>query len=275
MKKVKLSVNAPLSAIDVLERCGYDLIEPSNTDIAAMTGEEFAAAASALKSSALRCEVIDNPIPCSVSFSSDGWSLEEWDGYLKLSAGRAAALGARYWCFGNGSSRVLPGSEEGDRRVKENFRAAVEKCADIAACCGFSVIVEPLGPSVTNYLLTVGETAEFVRSLGRRNVFTMVDYRWEYEQDRPVSELYENARLIAHAHIDNPDTDYKNTKARKIQTLQDGFDYGEFLDFIKSEDYHGALSIEANAFEDFEREAAGAIDFYAHYGIEPARKGEA
>ena len=274
MKKVKLSVNAPLSAIDVLERCGYDLIEPSNTDIAAMTGEEFAAAASALKSSALRCEVIDNPIPCSVSFSSDGWSLEEWDGYLKLSAGRAAALGARYWCFGNGSSRVLPGTPEADERVKAAFRAAVEKCADVAEKYGFSVIVEPLGPSVTNYLLTVSETADFVRSLGRSNVYTMVDYRWEYEQSRPVSELYDNAALIAHAHIDDPSTDYKNAKIRRVQSLGDGFDYSEFLDFIKSGSFTGAVSIEANTFTDFERDAAGAIEFYRHYGIEPVRKGE-
>ncbi|GEM_PF-252899 len=273
MEKVKLSVNAPLSAIDVLERCGYDLIEPSNTDIAAMTQDEFASAASTLASSTVKCEVIDNPIPCSVSFSAPDWALEKWDGYLKLSAERAVALGAKYWCFGNGSSRTLPDDTDAVKRVKANFLAAVEKCADAASRCGLSVIVEPLGPSVTNYLLTVKETAEFVRSIGRSNVFTMVDYRWEYEQGRPVSDLYENAPLIVHAHIDNPDTDYRNTKARKIQTLHDGFDYSEFLDFIKSESYRGALSIEANTFGDFEREAAEAIDFYLHYGIDPVRKG--
>lgn len=274
MMKVKLSMNAPLSRIPELERAGYDLIEPSNTDIAAMDSADFNAAAAALKSSKLACEVIDNPIPCSVSFSASDWDLGEWDSYLELSAKRAVELGAKFWCFGNGSSRVLPGTPEADERVKAAFRAAVEKCADVAEKYGFSVIVEPLGPSVTNYLLTVSETADFVRSLGRSNVYTMVDYRWEYEQGRPVSELYDNAALIAHAHIDDPSTDYKNAKIRRVQSLSDGFDYSEFLDFIKSGSFTGAVSIEANTFTDFERDAAGAIEFYRHYGIEPVRKGE-
>lgn len=271
MKKIKLSINAPLSSIATVDRCGYDLIEPSNTDIAAMEEDEFAYAAAALEASSLSCEVIDNPIPCSVSFSSPDWNLERWDSYLGLSASRAVALGAKYWCFGNGSSRMLPDDKCAGEAVKANFRAAVEKCADIAERYGFSVIVEPLGPSVTNYLLSVDDAAGFVRSLGRDNVFTMVDYRWEYEQGRPVSDLYDNAELIVHAHIDNPATDYKNTKARRIQTLHDGFDYSGFLGFIKSEGYHGALSIEANTFDNFEREAAGAMDFYSYYGIEPMR----
>lgn len=274
MMKIKLSMNAPLSRIPELERAGYDLIEPSNTDIAAMDDAQFAAAADALKASKLACEVIDNPIPCSVSFSAPDWDLGEWDGYLELSAKRALELGAKFWCFGNGSSRVLPGTPEADARVKAAFRAAVEKCADVAEKYSFGVIVEPLGPSVTNYLLTVSETADFVRRLGRGNVYTMVDYRWEYEQGRPVSELYANAALIAHAHIDDPSTDYKNAKIRRVQSLGDGFDYSKFLDFIKSGSFTGAVSIEANTFTDFERDAAAAIEFYRHYDIEPVRKGE-
>lgn len=274
LARVKLSVNASLDRIPVLESAGYDLIEPSNTDIAAMGEGDFAAAVSALRESALACEVIDNPIPCSVNFSDPAWRLDDWEEYLRLSAGRAAALGARFWCFGNGASRFLPGQPEADERARANFREAVLRCADIAAEGGFGLIVEPLGPSVTNYLTTVAETAQFVRSLGRENVYTMVDYRWEYEQARPAADLYDNAPLIAHAHIDDPATDYKNLRQRRVQRLG-GLDYAPFLDFIKSERFTGALSIEANCFEDYERELAGAMDFYAHYGIAPLRKGEA
>lgn len=137
-------------------------------------------------------------------------------------------LGAKYWCFGNGTSRALPGEAEADARVMENFRAAVLLCADITSEHGISVIVEPLGPSVTNYLTSVAETAEYVRGLGRENIFTMVDYRWEHEQDRPISELYHNAELIVHAHIDSPATDYKRQKyaacpARRTAWITAGF----------------------------------------------------
>ena len=169
---------------------------------------------------------------------------------------------------------TLPDDTDAVKRVKANFLAAVEKCADAASRCGLSVIVEPLGPSVTNYLLTVKETAEFVRSIGRSNVFTMVDYRWEYEQGRPVSDLYENAPSDCSCTHRQPLIQTTGIQRRaKYKPFTTGFDYGEFLDFIKSESYLGALSIEANTFVDFEREAAEAIDFYLHYGIEPVRKG--
>ena len=44
MKRIPLSVNAPLGNIKTLERAGYDCIEPSNTDIAAMEEAEILAA---------------------------------------------------------------------------------------------------------------------------------------------------------------------------------------------------------------------------------------
>lgn len=269
MKHIPLSVNAPLGNIKALERTGYDCIEPSNTDIAAMEEAEFLSAAESLEASRLRCVVIDNPIPCSVSFAAENWELASWEDYLRLSAKRAVRLGAKYWCFGNGTSRALPGEAEADARVMENFRAAVLLCADIASEHGISVIVEPLGPSVTNYLTSVAETAEYVRGLGRENIFTMVDYRWEHEQDRPISELYDNAELIVHAHIDSPATDYKRQKIRRVPSAADGVDYSGFFDFVKSGAFRGVMSIEANSFDDYEADLASALCFYARYGIAP------
>lgn len=274
MERILLSVNAPLDRLEALRRAGYDCIEPSNTDLAAMGEAEFLAAAAALEASGLRCEVIDNPIPCSVSFAAPDWDTGTWVDYLRLSAERAERLGAKYWCFGNGASRVLPGGPEADARVRENFRAAVLLCADIAAEHGLAVIVEPLGPSVTNYLTTVAETAAYVRGLARENIFTMVDYRWEYEQARPVSELYDNAALIVHAHIDSPATDYNGQKIRRVPSADDGVDYGEFFGFIKSGAFRGVLSIEANSFDDFEGALAAAMVFYARCGLAPEGRRE-
>ena len=129
--------------------------------------------------------------------------------------------------------------------------------------------MEPLGPSVTNYLTSVAETAEYVRGLGRENIFTMVDYRWEHEQDRPISELYDNAELIVHAHIDSPATDYKRQKIRRVPSAEDGVDYSGFFDFVKSGAFRGVMSIEANSFDDYEADLASALCFYARYGIAP------
>lgn len=271
MKRVKLSLNAPLRELPVVEKAGYDCIEPSNTDIMKMTPYDFLQAKKALQNSPVECTVVDNPIPCSVSFSDSSFDIRAWVDYLKLSAERAKSLGAVYWCFGNGASRMLPDDENERVKTMVTIYGAVCMCADIAKEAGMKVIVEPLGPSVTNYLNTVPETVAFVDELNRTNVTAMVDYRWEYEQRRPNSDLYQYADRIAHAHIDNPGTDYFSQKIRKVQSLDDGFDYTEFLDFIKSYSFRSILSIEANSFTDYEREVTEAIHFYRAHDIIPFR----
>lgn len=264
MYKVKLSVNAPLENSGILRRAGFSHIEPSNTDLMGMTPLSFQQAAEAMEEAGILCQVIDNPIPCSVSLSDPEWDLRTWRSYLKQSGIRAQRLGAKYWCIGNGASRMLG---DDPAQVMNRFYEMVDICAEIGGAYGLDMIVEPLGPSVTNFLLNLEETAAFVKEIGRKNVFTMVDYRWEYEQARPVEDLYKYADLIVHAHIDNPHTDYAGTKLRRPPALEDGADYGPFLAFIKSDAFHGALSIEANAFDDYEADLARAMEFYRANGI--------
>lgn len=269
MTNIKLSVNAPLKQIKTLEELGYNCIEPSNTDIMKMQPAEFEAYAKELDGSRISCMVIDNPIPCSVSFSSKEWDIDDWDEYLTLSAIRAKRLHAKYWCFGNGSSRFLPENPDEAQWTMIHFYGAVRRCCDIGAKYGIDVIVEPLGPSVTNYLMTVEDTVVFLNELDRPNAYTMIDYRWEQEQGRPISETEKYADRIVHAHIDNPGTDYKGQKIRKPQSRSDGFDYGEFMEFIKSDLFHGVVSIEANCYNDYGEDLREALEVYKAYGILP------
>lgn len=259
MYKVKLSVNAPLKNSSILRRTGFSHIEPSNTDLMQMTSLDFEKAAEDMKENGLLCQVIDNPIPCSVSLSDPAWDIRKWMSYLKQSGIRAQALGAKYWCIGNGASRMLG---DDPARVMNNFYEMVDVCAEVGGAYGLDMIVEPLGPSVTNYLLNLEETAAFVKEIGQKNVFTMVDYRWEYEQGRPIADLYRYAELIVHAHIDDPRTDYAGTKMRRPPASDDGVNYSPFLDFIKSDAFAGALSIEANTFDDYEGDLVKAMELY-------------
>ena len=264
MKKVKLSVNAPLSDSGILKKAGFHYIEPSNTDIMKMTPLEFENAVENMRERQMKCHVIDNPIPCSVSLSSKEWEIGDWKNYLELSGRRAEKLGARYWCIGNGFSRMI---HEDPSEVIVNFFGMVRECAAVGKHHGLAILVEPLGPSVTNYLNNLEEVAAFLDELGMEDVYTMVDYRWEYEQHRPISDLYRYADKIRHAHIDNPNTDYASRKVRKIFSLSDGIDYSGFFDFIKSDSFSGILSIEANTFDDYEKELKAAMELYGAYGM--------
>ncbi|MFZ3109761.1 MAG: hypothetical protein WA234_03600, partial [Rectinemataceae bacterium] len=58
---------------------------------------------------------------------------------------------------------------------------------------------------------------------------------------------------------------------RIVPRLDDGFDYGPFLEALKGIAYKGILSVEASVFEDFPREITECLGFFKAYGIEPYR----
>ncbi|MBQ6621781.1 MAG: sugar phosphate isomerase/epimerase [Mogibacterium sp.] len=267
MSKVKLSVNAPLENAGILKAAGYNYIEPSNVVMSALRAYEFQVRLEEFQKTGVKCRVIDNPLPFVPSFSAPDWRITDWIAHLEISAKRAKALGAEYWCFGNGVSRAL---KDDKPRGISMYYEAVKACREIGGEQGIKVIVEPLGPSVTNYLQTVEDVVAMIDEAGWKDVYTMVDYRWQQEQDRSIDELYRYADRIVHAHIDDPGTDYAGQKVRRVQKLNDGFDYTDFMEFIKSDSFSGIMSIEANTFDDYVADLKAAMELYHHFGIESA-----
>lgn len=116
-----------------------------------------------------------------------------------------ADLGGRYLVHGSpGQRRLQPGREaEGRARAAEIFAAA----ADAAGRAGVTYCLEPLAPVETDFLTSVAETADLVRTVGHPALRTMIDCSAARTEAEPVPDLVRRwlpTGLIGHIHANDP-----------------------------------------------------------------------
>lgn len=265
--RMKLSCFGRLSDLEAIERAGYDCAELQVREIVELSEDEFRAAVKKVKSLDITCEVFDNPIPLDVRIPVPEFDLKYWTEYLKKGAYRTAELGARYYVFGNGRSRSLP--MEGDINSAYNkLMDFLNILCDVTAEYNITVLLEPLAPSLSNFINSIPEAVEFIEKFGRYNLKTMCDYRWLVAAGRPIEDIINYEKYVKHIHIDNPLPEFPR---RPMPSLSDGHDYAPLINALKKICYKGIISIEANTFENYEEDIKKGIEFFKHFGIVPYR----
>ena len=255
--------------IDAIAAAGYDCIEMHMHEVMKMSDVEFQAVCQKLKNSPIVCEVLDNPVPLDAVIASDSFDLEYYWNFLNTGADRAAALGVKYYVFGNGRTRSLPAG--GDiEAAKEKNLTFVRMLAEITAQRGITILLEPLAPAISNVIHSIPEALEYAKIVGKPNIGTFLDYRWFVDRKHPFMMIEEYGQHIKHVHIDNPDLPFPK---RLVPRTNDGHDYLALFKALEIINYQGILSIEANTFVGWPQDLKDGMDFFAAYGVE--RKKEA
>lgn len=267
---MRLSSFGFVKDIDTIAQAGFDCIEMHYREIIPMEESEFKAARQKLKNSPLTAEVFNNPLPLDKQIISPDFDIRDYLDHLKLGAERAASMGARYCNFGNGKTRSLPqDATEAERAAaREKICEAIALCAEINAPYNITVLLEPLSPVVSNFILSIPEAIALAKELGIKNMQPFVDLRWFVDEKRPYEEIIQYADQIPHIHIDNPVTPFPT---RPIPRLTDAFDYTPFFDALKAICYKGIISCEANTFVDFPQDLSDLMAFFKHFDITPYR----
>ena len=268
--KMRLSFFGFSKDIDAIEKAGFDCIEMHYREIIPMSDAEFGELKRKLNDSPLTAEVINNPLPLDKQIISPEFSLNDYRGHIELGAQRAAELGARFCNFGNGKTRSLPKDASPDeiKAARAKICEAIKFICDVNAKHNITVILEPLSPVVSNFILSIPEAIALAQELGVKNMKPFVDLRWFIDEKRPYDEIVKYADQIQHIHIDNPTTVFPE---RPIPRLSDNFDYLPFINTLKSICYKGIISCEANTFKDFETDLADLMAFFRHFDINPYR----
>jgi len=268
--KMRLSCFGFAKDIDAIAKAGFDCIEMHYREIIPMSDAEFGELQRKLNDSPLTVEVINNPLPLDKQIISPEFSLDDYRGHIELGAQRAAELGARFCNFGNGKTRSLPldASPEAIRTARAKICEAIKYICDVNAKHNITVILEPLSPVVSNFILSISEAIVLASELGVKNMKPFVDLRWFVDEKRPYDEIVKYADHIQHIHIDNPTTVFPE---RPIPRLSDNFDYAPFINALKEICYKGIISCEANTFKDFEKDLADLMVFFRHFDISPYR----
>jgi sugar phosphate isomerase/epimerase len=249
--------------IDAIAAAGYDCIEMHMREIMQMDGAEFDAACRKLRDSSLVCEVLDNPVPLDQVIADESFDLAYYQDYLNKGADRAAGFGVRYYVFGNGRTRSLPLSGNIDGSKEKNL-IFMRMLADIAAQRNITILIEPLGPTVSNVIHSIPEAIEYAGVVGKPNVGTFLDYRWFVDRKHPFQMIEEYGQYIQHVHIDNPDFAFPK---RLVPKVNDGHDYSSLFQALRKINYQGIISIEANTFTDWPQDLNEGLDFFATYKV--------
>ena len=235
-------------------RYGFNYIEPSAAEIAAMSEDQFRQYADQVLSSPIRCEafngfirrpelvVLGNAVPVA--------ALKD---YMEGCLARCRKLGASIMVWGSAGSRKVP-DDFPRERARQQIAEFLQMAGDIARRYEIVIAIEPLRRQESNILNSGAESLEMVLMVKHPNVRMIIDYYHlrEENEDPRIVETAKNE--IVHVHFANP--------AGRIWPRDPGEDrhYELFFRYLKNVGYTGRISIEGKG--SFEADAVRSLEFF-------------
>ena len=164
-----------------------------------------------------------------------------------------ADLGGKVMVIGSPKQRsLMPGvsREQAVEYTKEVFRPAL----DPAARRGVTLAFEPLGPAETDFMNTVGESLELVKSLNHPAFQLNLDVKAMSAEPRPIPDVIRSAKgHVAHVQVNDP-----NLLGPGMGEVK----YEPIIAALREIGYDGWLSVEAFDFQaGAERIARESMDY--------------
>jgi len=251
---VRLGVCANLKNLDAVAAAGFDYIEPSAADIAALDAAGFAAVKQQVLASKLRCEsfnsFIRRPDLNVVGEEVHDAALVD---YMETTLERCRQLGAQVVVWGSAGSRNVPAGFPRERAWRQ-IADFLQEAGEIAATKNLVVAIEPLRHQESNIFNTGAEAFKMVREVGHPNVKMIIDYYHLHTEHEAPKILWEARKAIVHFHFANP--------AGRVWPKLPAEDpeYAAFFAQLKRLHFHGGLSIEGRG--TVQADGAAALRFF-------------
>ena len=242
--------------IDTIARAGFDSAELDLMEISRMAPDAFVAFKKRAMHTGLTFDAFSGYMPLTERIHASGFRFEPWFAHTRLCAERTRELGAVLWPMGAGKCRSIPDDCTDVPAAKERVKSFFGGIAGILNEYGIMLAIEPLGPPNSNFLQTIGETAEFANGIGLPNCRIMCDLRHMLSSGDSYQAIAWHRDLIVHAHID-----YPLGTQRYFPKDGDAFDYKPYLSALKTSGYSRLLTVEATAYEDLSAEASHSVRY--------------
>lgn len=225
----------------------FDYVELPAMTVAALSDSEFEALRTEIEKSGLHCPVMTNLFPADIPLLSPSLDTEELKAYLDVLLPRCRALGCSELVFGSGKARSLrPGqsAEEGYTHLAEVLNRLV---LPAVSEYGIRIVLEPLNPSICNFILTLAEGAELCCRCGGQ-LTLLADSLHLMHQENIAGDILRFREKITHVHLSELGRKAPEEDASPALT--------GFLRALKTAGYDGNMSFECQ-FLDGERMQRG------------------
>ncbi|HEX4567769.1 MAG TPA: sugar phosphate isomerase/epimerase family protein [Vicinamibacterales bacterium] len=235
---VKVGYCTGLKNLEAAKAAGFDYVEVSATEIAALTDDEFAAATARIKALGIPTPAANLFLPATLKVTGPDVHPDEQMAHVHKALTRLATLGTEIVVFGSGGARRVPdGFSQSDalsQLVDFGRRAAREARAN-----GITITIEPLRKQETNIINTAAEGLDLVNAIGDPNFQLMIDfYHLAIEHEDPAI-VFKAKDHIRHLHMANP-------QGRVFPQAWDEFDYAPFFANLRAIGYNKRISVEAS-----------------------------
>jgi sugar phosphate isomerase/epimerase len=162
---------------------------------------------------------------------------------------RAALAGVKIIILGSGASRAIPEGFSRDEALKQ-FINLCSQMAPLAEKYDVTIVLEPLNTNVCNFINSVAEGGEIVKTVNHPNFQLLADiYHMRVDKEDP-SNIIKYGSLIRHVHI-------AETEGYSAPGTH-GDDFTAYLKALKKIGYKGAISIECT-WQNLESQAPVAV----------------
>jgi sugar phosphate isomerase/epimerase len=234
--------------LELTAKLGFDYIEFSAADTAALGREEFDALKAKMDKSPVKAERFNVLFPGTIRLAGPEADAVKTGAYLENAFERVKALGGKTVVFGSGKSRAFP---EGVP-FRDSYRelvTAVKLIGEIAGKYGLIAAIEPLNRSETNCINSLIEGAMLEADSGSSSVGLLADLYHMLREKEPLGNI-PVVRELAHTHV-------AVLEGRAFPVTEDQ-DVKAFFTALKTAGYSGTMSIEGNT-GNLEKDAAAAL----------------
>lgn len=189
-----------IAIVEDLAAFGYDYIELSLRDLAALPDSAFSSHIERLRRSGLACEVCNNFFPPEIRLTGPDADLSAARRYAEHALATAARVGASVVIFGSSGARNIPAGFPHDAAWAQ-LRTLLTTLAPLADDHGITLAIEHLNRTESNILNTAAEGWRMAQEVAHPRVRLLIDAYHLLLENELLSLLAQVAPGIAHVHV--------------------------------------------------------------------------
>jgi D-psicose/D-tagatose/L-ribulose 3-epimerase len=241
----------PLGAdiVEQLATLGYDYIELSLRDLAALSEAAFANLAARLRRAGVLCEACNNFFPPAIRLTGPDADLPAALAYARAALARAARLGVTVVVFGSSGARNVPAGFPHDAAWAQ-LRTLLVALGPIADELGLTIVIEHLNREESNILNSIADGWRMAQEVAHPRIRVLADAYHVRQENEDPAILATVGAALTHVHVAQ--------RAERVFPSGDDAMLAGFFAQLRAVGYSRRCSIEAYT-RDFATDAARAL----------------
>jgi sugar phosphate isomerase/epimerase len=249
--EVRIGCCVGLDKIDVVEKAGYDYIEPGVGAVMPERPEsEFENVLRLLEGRKIGPEVWNSLMPGNMKLTGPNVDFYRIERYLRTVFSRIAKMGGKVVVFASGGARNIPDDFD-VAKARVQILEFIALCGAVAGQHSLTIAIGSLTRRESNVINTVAEAVEFAETVARPEVKVLADLYYIYEELEPISHVAEAGSYLGHCHT---------ADTGRYAPGSGAYDHVGFFRAMKEAGYDGRVSVECR-WNNFENELTPALQF--------------